>query len=161
MKKHFSILFVLITIVIIGCSPTAEEYRPTSVAYLDFSYVDEEGNDLLNENTLRYFNIYYLLKDEESGEFERQEARSPQYSFYRHNVSQLITLRVFPNPNYIEGYSTTLIESPRDIIDTLEVQVDQEGQNVRPEIVWYNGDKIWEVNRDTSELYFKITKSAF
>lgn len=161
MKQLVPILFVSLLVVITSCNTTGEDYEPTPVTYIDFSYVDEEGRDILDEDNLQFFNIYYLQKNEETGEFERKEARSPQYSFYRHNVSQLITLRLFPNPSYIDNHSTTLIESPQDDIDTLRVKAEKQGQGISPEVVWYNGEKIWETSANPPELYFKITKSEF
>lgn len=160
MKQFPPILLISIFVVAVGCNPTSSEvFEPADITYLDFSYVNEEGKDILDEDTIQFFNIYYLQRNEETGNVERVPARSPQYSFYRHNVSMLITLRVFPNPIYVDDQSTTLIESPQDDIDTLRVQVHLEEKNVIPEIVWYNGEIIWETGPNPQELYFKITKS--
>jgi len=38
---------------------------------VSISYVNEEGEDLLEPDFFQFYNIYYLQKNEESGEFER------------------------------------------------------------------------------------------
>lgn len=100
-------------------------------------------------------------KNDETGEYELEEARDPQYNFRRSLTTGLYALRLFPNPEYEDGLSTTIIESPRDDRDTLEVQARVEGRGVIAEAVWYNGEKLWEVeNNGNEELYFTITKSG-
>jgi hypothetical protein len=157
MKQHLS-TFILLMLVLVSCNSTGESFDPEPVLYVGFSYVDDEGIDQMDPDTFDFFHIYYLQKNEETGEFELKEAREPQYAFYRDTNSLLYALRVFPNPQYIDGQSTTLIESPRDDTDTLRVQAEQKGKGIITEIIWYNGEKIWEQTSNTGSLYFTITK---
>lgn len=119
-----------------------------------------DGEDLLEPDFFQFFNIYYLQKNEETGEFETNEAKETQYSFYLDESSGLYALRVFPNREFIEGESHTLIESPRDNFDTLRVQDHNEGRGSVAERIWYNDELVWETSPNSPRRYFAITKSS-
>lgn len=152
--------FLSILILMMTCNQTESGIEPPPSMDVSISYVDDEGNDVIDPNTLQFFNIYYLLLNEETGDFERVEARDPQYSFYRDESSNLIALRIFPNREFIDGQTTTLIESPRDDFDTLTVEGRKEGRGAVAETIWYNGEKVWETAPDPPRRYFIITKPS-
>lgn len=162
MKKLISIPLVLLLFITIGCNMQEEGYEPPPAMDVSISYVNDEGSDLLNPNVYEVaydqFNIYYLQKNEDSGEFERVPARDAQYSFYLDQEYGRVALRVFPNREFINSHSTTLIESPRDDIDTLEVKGYLEGQGAVAEAIWYNGEKVWETAPYPPRRFITITK---
>ncbi|MDZ7657788.1 hypothetical protein [Fodinibius sp.] len=127
---------------------------------ISISYVNEEGEDLLEPDFFRFYNIYYLQKNEDSGEFERIKAGKNQHSFYLDQETNRYALRVFPNREFIDGKSTTLIEDHRDNKDTLRVQGYNEGRGSIAERIWYNGELVWETAPNPPRRYFTITKSS-
>ena len=127
---------------------------------VSISYVNEDGEDLLKQSYFQFYNIYYLQKNDESGEFERVEAAKNQYSFYRDESTNRYALRVFPNREFIDGKSTTLIEDHRDNIDTLKVQGYNDGRGSIAERIWYNGKLVWETAPNPPRRFFTITKSS-
>jgi len=66
---------------------------------------------------------------------------------------------VFPNREFVDGNSTTLIEDHSDNIDTLRVQGYNEGRGSIAERIWYNGELVWETAPNPPRRYFTITKS--
>jgi hypothetical protein len=144
-----------------GCITSDQEMRTAPpIMDVSISYVNEEGEDLLERDYFPFYNIYYLQKDEETGEFERVEATKNQYSFYTDEGTNRYALRVFPNREFIDGKSTTLIEDHRDNIDTLRVQGYNEGRGSTAERIWYNGQLVWETAPNPPRRYFTITKSS-
>ncbi|PAU93311.1 hypothetical protein CK503_12885 [Aliifodinibius salipaludis] len=127
---------------------------------VSISYVNEEGEDLLKRDYFQFYNIYYLQKNEETGKFERVKAADNQSSFYVDQGTNRYALRVFPNREFIDGKSTTLIEDHRDNIDTLRVQGYNEGRGSIAERIWYNGELAWETAPNPPRRYFTVTKSS-
>lgn len=161
MKKVGSLSFLIAILIIAGCNIDGEDgYTAPPIMDVSISYINEDGEDLLEPDFFQFFNIYYLQKNEETGEFEANEAKETQYSFYLDESSGLYALRVFPNREFIEGESRTLIESPRDNFDTLRVQGHNEGRGSVAERIWYNDELVWETSPNSLRRYFAITKSS-
>ncbi len=159
--KAFLPLFIAATVTLATtCHQTESGIEPPPSMVVGISYVNEEGKDLIDPNTLNFFNIYYLQLNEETEELERIKVRDAHYSFYRDESSNLIALRLFPNREFIDGHSQTLIESPRDDFDTLTVQGRKEGRGAVAEIIWYNEKKVWETAQNPSPRYFIIKKQS-
>lgn len=154
--------FILLSILLLaGCTTSSQEiYEPPPIMDVSISYVDSDGNDLLYPDIFQFFNIFYLQKNEESGEFESVAVKPNQYSFYLDSESNRYALRIFPNREFIDGYSRTLIESPRDNFDTLRVQGRNEGRGSIAEKIWYNGELVWETSSVPPRRFFTITKSS-
>lgn len=153
-----SVVFMLSAIV--TCNQTESGIEPPPSMEVSLSYIDEDSADVLDPNTLRFFNIYYLQLNDDTGELERDSVRSPQYSFYQNQFTNLLALRLFPNREFVDGQSTTLIESPRDDFDTLTVEGRKEGRGAVAETIWYNGEKVWKTSADPPPRYFIITKES-
>ncbi|NIT57356.1 MAG: hypothetical protein GWN00_14320 [Aliifodinibius sp.] len=145
-------------------SPSQERGETPPIMDVSISYIDEDGNDLLRDYNPSYlkqvYQIYYLRKNEETGEFERVKAGKNQYSFYFDQQSNRSALRVFPNREFTDGKSTTLIEDLRDNLDTLRVQGYNEGRGSIAERIWYNGKLVWETAPNPPRRFFTITKSS-
>jgi len=160
MNKQFPFVLVVIILFTNGCITGDQEMRSAPpIMDVSISYVNEQGEDLLETDYFPFYNIYYLQKDEESGNFERVKATKNQYSFYIDQGTNRYALRVFPNREFIDGKSTTLIENHRDNIDTLRVQGYNEGRGSTAERIWYNGELVWETAPNPPRRYFTITKS--
>jgi len=161
MKKQLSFALLAMLLLTLGCV-TGDQDIQISPPIMDvsISYVNEEGEDLLEPDFFQFYNIYYLQKNEESGEFERVKAANNQYSFYVDEGTDRFALRVFPNREFVDGNSTTLIEDHRDNIDTLRVQGYNEGRGSIAERIWYNGELVWETSPNPPRRYFTITKSS-
>lgn len=161
MNKQLPFVLVAIILLTYGCITGDQERRATPpIMDVSISYVNEQGEDLLEQEYFPFYNIYYLQRDEETGEFERVEATQNQYSFYIDEGTNRYALRVFPNREFIDGRSTTLIENHRDDIDTLRVQGYNEGRGSIAERIWYNGKLVWETAPNPPRRYFTITKSS-
>lgn len=157
-KLLFIIAVILFTA---GCITENQDFVSTPpIMDVSISYVNAEGEDLLNPENFGVYNVFYLQKNEESGEFERVKAGKNQYSFYVDEETNRYALRVFPNREFIDGKSTTLIEDHRDNFDTLRVQGYNEGRGSIAERIWYNGELVWETAPNPPRRYFTITKSS-
>ncbi|WP_445665801.1 hypothetical protein [Fodinibius sp. AD559] len=161
MKKQLLLVLAVGLFLTFGCITNNQDFGNTPpIMDISISYVNEEGEDLLKPDYFQFYNIYYLKKNEESGEFERVEAADNQSSFYVDEGTNRYALRVFPNREFIDGKSTTLIEDHRDNIDTLQVQGYNEGRGSIAERIWYNGKLVWETAPNPPRRYFTITKSS-
>lgn len=160
--KKVAVLFFLLPILILGGCNIGEgdPYTPPPAMDVSISYVNEGGKDLLNPDLFQFFNIYYLQKNEETGAFEANEVKPTQYSFYYDQSSARYALRIFPNREFVDGQSRTLIESPSDHFDTLRVQGYNEGRGSIAEKIWYNNVLVWETAPNPRRRYFTITKSS-
>lgn len=160
----YSLLFFsafILALLLSGCFDDEICCPPPPTMDVSISYIHDSGVDLLQQDTasLDLFNVYYLHKDEESGEFMREPAVSNQFSFYRDQESARVALRVFPNREFVDGISLTLIEFPSKNLDTLKVQGRKEGRGSVAEIIWYNGEKVWETSSNPPRRFFTFTKS--
>ena len=161
MKKQLSFALLAMLLLTLGCVTGDQDIQMSPpIMDVSISYVNEEGEDLLEPDFFQFYNIYYLQKNEESGEFERVKAANNQYSFYVDEGTDRFALRVFPNREFVDGNSTTLIEDHRDNIDTLRVQGYNEGRGSIAERIWYNGELVWETAPNPPRRYFTITKSS-
>ncbi|MGM0545533.1 MAG: hypothetical protein ACQEST_02330 [Bacteroidota bacterium] len=154
---------MIVSIIIISaaaCNIDGEDgYTTPPSMDVSISYINENGEDLLDPELFQFFNIYYLQRNEETEKFETNEAKETQYSFYYEETSRRFALRIFPNREFIDGQSRTLIESPRDNFDTLRVQGYNEARGSIAERIWYNDELVWETTPDPPRRYFTITKS--
>lgn len=128
---------------------------------VSISYVNEEGEDVLDPEYFPVFNIYYLQKNNDTGAFQLVEVENNQYSFYIDQESNRYALRIFPNREFIDGQSRTIIENHRDDYDTLRVQGYNEGRGSIAERIWYNDKLVWETAPNPPRRYFVITKTDF
>lgn len=166
MKSVF--LAILLSVAFVACQfGTGDDgYEPPPSIDVSISYVNEEGVDLLDPQAhdasfYNHFNVFYLQLNEATGELEQVEANpKTQYSFYTDESTGRVALRVFPNREFIDGYSKTLIESPRDDFDTLRVKGHKEGRGAIAERVWYNGTMVWETADPEPRRFFTIIKSS-
>ena len=129
---------------------------------VSISYVHEDGSDLLGQDTasLEEFDIYYLQINEETGEFERQSTASNQYSFYFDDSTGRVALRVFPNMEFVDDTSLTLIDFPSNNVDTLKVKGRRDGRGGVAEKIWYNGQEVWKTSERPPRRFFTITKTV-
>lgn len=149
-----SLLFI-----VTGCNIDGEDASTSPPAMdVSISYIDENGNDALDPDLFQFFNVYYLQKNEETGEYEAQEAALNQYHFYIDSETSRYALRIFPNRQFIDGQSQTLIEDPRDDFDTLRVQGYNEGRGSFAERIWYNDSLVWQTAPNPQRRFFTITK---
>lgn len=164
MMNEYPLLFfsaLILVLLLNGCLDDEVCCPPPPSMDVSLSYVHDSGVDLLKQDTasLDLFDIYYLHKDEESGEFVRESAASNQFSFYQDESSQRVALRVFPNREFVDGVSLTLIKFPSKNLDTLKVQGRKEGRGAIAEKIWYNGDLVWETSEHPPRRFFTFTKS--
>jgi hypothetical protein len=161
MKKTNIYTLIALLLFALGCEPNVEEgLISPPIMDVSISYINENGEDLLDPDYFRFYNIYYLQKNEQTGEFEAVEVANNQYSFYVDGETNRFALRVFPNRDFIDGESRTLIEDHRDNIDTLRVRGYNEGRGSIAERIWYNGELVWETAPNPPRRYFAIIKSS-
>lgn len=161
MKKAILLFLFSFIVATTGCNIDGEDgYTAPPAMDVSISYINEDGQDLMDPEFFHVFNIYYLQENEETGDLEPIEAKETQYSFYYDESTNRYALRVFPNREFIGGQSRTLIESPRDDFDTLRVQGYNEARGSVAERIWYNDELVWETAPNPPRRYFAITKSS-
>lgn len=164
MKNLLYSVFIVSVLVITtqGCFDNEICCPPPPSIDVSLSYVHEDGTDLLKHDTasLEEFDIYYLIKNNKTGEFERQQAASNQFSFYLDDSTGRAALRVFPNHEFVNDTSLTFIDFPSNNVDTLKVKGRREGRGARAEKIWYNGEKVWETKPNPPRRFFTFIKSV-
>ena len=126
--------------------------------YMDLSFVDQNGNDLLRPSTQNAYNVsLFRLEYYNQGKLE---------TFYKSNYdaaygvgpkvfsrpsSGLLTVRIYPPAD------TTFLKLSNGDLDTIIDPRTRGRASVRITKVWYNGKLVWD-EKDKTDRYIIIKK---
>jgi len=150
MKKIQKTIFILLTILtFINCSKTATD----SIEYIDFAFVDEQGNDVFTEN-----NIYGLS----ISDYHVSPRRENDSDGYRHILYQGINYftTFFIGSDESKTY-TTYLKFGNINTDTIKIKWGNPGNIKYIKQLWYNGKELQIHNNhtyecDTQTITFKV-----
>lgn len=147
---------VSLSLLIISCSSNDDEVNQSVIDVgIDFSLLNQEGEDMLNSETANYFSemqLYYLI----NGEKIKVQDYNPQIG--DHNGTMLITesspyrLRCFTyccgyegitsdEDGIKRGVSIAYLELNKEVTDTIKTEWElKEGKYFVNRKVWYNGE---------------------
>lgn len=147
--KNFIVVGLCMVIAACSASDSVNTVKDTGI---DFFFVDENGNDLLDPNsdsaiTEENTDLYYL----EDGEKERvyeSHLDSPKMFFVSDEKrSGNYFMRVFPNIIRGQEKAITYLKFENGVEDTIEAQYVAEDHFTVVGKVWYNGELKWDGDR--------------
>ena len=160
-----NLFLTLVATIIIACSQS-EEMEPQYYnieAAMEFSIVNSENIDLLNPENANHldtskFKIFYL-NNGTSQEVNNPNSDYPKgFRIYQH--ANEYRIRVFLNHSETEEKPTTYIKwyDNNFDIDTIQVSYQRTENSILQNIIWKNGNKIWERGNNTIDPYFVLEK---
>ncbi len=143
MKKIYSVIFVLLLFLVVSCKKENNDSDDLSLSLKHFAYVDDDGNDLLNNNnpnvldfnTMRLYYINNGIKEEVIN----------NHSITPRNIALNCSDDL---PRCVLGIllsDTTVLEIGYSISDTICLEND--GQIIR-----YNGEVVWDSSKDSYNI---------
>jgi hypothetical protein len=128
--------------------------------YIDISYVDQNGNDLLNpENPTSYnpndFGLYYLKNGKKTLYYMSNYNEPHGYSkVWYFPESKLYCFRLFPPAD------TSYLQISNDITDTIRssVEIYNGGASMFLTKLWYNDSLVWPNDYSQAHNYIVIKK---
>lgn len=128
--------------------------------FLDFSLVDQNGNDLLNpENANAYLEsnieIYYVNANNEEILVDMPNLDYSKGFFIYQRPNNKYAIRIFSNDIDDSQITTTLVKWNSTDTDTIKCEIEREGDYyIAISKVWYNDVVKWE----GGERYFEVVK---
>lgn len=168
MKKSAKFL-ILGAVVLASCSSNSTspiEGVPNPGVHVAFSFLDENGNDLLDlENPEAWgednITIYNLIDGEKKSRFNVNMDKPKGFSILYHEEEDMFFMSLNLSEQIDDGYTTTFIEFPNGETDTLKIKAEQKSNLVtRAGKFWYNEKLLFdEEETEYQDLgYFEITK---
>lgn len=128
MKNNFYILFLIISLFLIGCDKEKEEVICSGSGFL---FLNENGEDLFNKNTLNY------LESTDLTVFTPEGIQFPVYSYTINNLNYFqFGVNGAKNPGLI---STTYVQFEDLTIDTIKAKFLQIENSLFINELFYNG----------------------
>jgi hypothetical protein len=129
--------------------------------YIDLSFKDADGNDLLSGNTSNAYNqeninIYYLINGEEERAYNEKLDAPKGFSVYEQESQKI--MRLFPSDHDENLKTTTFIKFNDAETDEVICELRKWGssnKSVAVTKVWYNGELVWD---GTGPRYIEIVK---
>ncbi len=154
-----NILLILATSFFTACSPSVETNQQfyNIEARAEFSILNSDNIDLLDpKNSVNLdaskFKIFY-----QNNEVNNQNSDYPKgFRIYKHEKEYRIV--VFLNHSEAEEKSTTYIHWNDNDIDKVEVSYLRSNNGVIQNVIWLNGNKVWERGNNTIDPYFVLRK---
>jgi len=146
MKK---IYLLLLPLIFSSCEKSKNCCTVVDTA-IEIHYVDENGNNWLNQQELNENNInVYFMKEGQKEKIFRGNLDQPKMFSVRKNALGEDALGLSPS-DYIENNkSRTLIEFSSADVDTVDCLFNTSNSNMICEEVWYNGKPIWDASQNT------------
>ena len=134
---------------------------------VELSFVDGNGEDLLNPNHQNYWNedslrIYYLKDGEKSRVYNGNLDHPENFKIVEVKDDNNFIM-LWLNNHIEEGFTTTFIEFPDGSMDTIKIKARRIKGSVWADKLWYDGELAWEKsekdeNGNTKPRYFIKTK---
>jgi hypothetical protein len=155
MKK---LLLGALVIILFACNKSNDKEQQGAFMNYDFEFTiyNAENQDLLNPSTPGHFDIseirvLYKVGDEIT-EVHRPNLDYPN-GFKTWEYEDENYIRVFMNDLDKADSITTYIQWSENDTDTINAQMIRISTNARKEIVWFNGEEIWNINSNLLSHY--------
>tara|TARA_R110001583_G_C5503127_1_gene395947 strand:+ start:120 stop:599 length:480 start_codon:yes stop_codon:yes gene_type:complete len=130
-------------------------------ASLQLSVFNSNNEDLLNPENPNYLDtgstrLFYVVNGEKEGIHNANATHPKNFYVFKHENEYRIA--VFLNHTDTSDKPITYIEWNNSDTDTIEVVYDRNSCGVIQQIIWLNGEQIWEIRGNTIDPYFKLIK---
>lgn len=154
-----NLLLLLATMIFSACNQS-EEINPEYYnidAKAEFSIVNSENIDLLDPKNTDHldtskFKIFYLNQEVNNTNSDYPKG----FRIYKHEKEYRIA--VFLNHSDTEEKSTTFVHWNDNDSDKIEVSFLRSKNGVIQNVIWLNGNKVWERGSNTTDPFFIIKK---
>jgi len=141
MKTIQIILIAIIILFFYNCKKEPSKAAVRSM-FVDISYKDKMGNDLLDATTPNYFSsgsihVYNLVNGIKKEVFYAYQDYPQNFMIYKNNERKSYYLRLFTETD------TTLLELNKFITDTVVGLSEKSLDSWLLKKVWYNGGLVW------------------
>lgn len=150
MKKTLSILILLsLTLLINSCAKNGDKSTLVST-YMEISYQDLAGKDLLDSNTAGYYNVgnFHVFKMVNGVKTEVAHYMMDyphDFFIFKEETLNKYYIRVFlDNPTYLQLNQNTE--------DTLTCDIEKSNGNTLLKKFWYNGVLYWDDIRNPQRI---------
>lgn len=158
--KNLILLLAIFTFV--SCEDSKEEFYNLEMGF-DFSVINSNNEDLLNpstSNSYKYEDIklYYLVNGIKEEVFDSNLDNPRNFSIYKDERDARYKIGLFLNHIDKSEITTTYLSWNENETDTIESKLRRGTNGIIREKVWLNGKLIWEINDNTIQPYYLITK---
>lgn len=160
-----NLLIILTVTTFLSCSNSNDSNEKEQFynldASLEFSVFNNNNEDLLNpENTNHLdtsnFKIFYLINGKKQEVNDSDMDYPKGFKIYKHENEYRI--RIFLNHSDGLDKPITEIQWSESDTDTLKVSYTRTENAILQNIIWLNGQQIWNRGDNTTDPYFVLTK---
>lgn len=164
-KLAFLIILTVATFSFLACSKSDESDEMDEQfnidAKLEFSVFNTQIEDLLNPENPNHLNtsnikILYVINDEIQEVYDPNTDNPRNFMLYKHESEYRI--KIFLNHSETADKPITYIQWNDSDTDTIEVSYQRTQNAILQNIIWLNGEQIWERGNNTVDPYFVLTK---
>lgn len=159
MKNKISILALVI---LFSCS-NSNEIEESYLYYnaIEFSIKNSENEDLLDPANPNHINtenirIFYLINGVKQEVFNPEMQTPRNFLIFKHANEYRIGISL--NHSETEEYPITFVQWNERDTDTIKVEYKRTLNSTIQQILWLNGQKIWELGDNTIDPFFVLIK---
>ncbi|MEX1383395.1 hypothetical protein [Lutibacter sp.] len=159
MKK---LLIILAVTTFIACNKSNDTIDAFYLGSgLEFSISNANNEDLLNpENPNKIdtesIRIFYVINGEKVNVYNPNLTNSRNFLVFKHENEYRIGITL--NHTETSEKPITYIQWNEGDTDTVEVVYNRTSNSVMQNIIWLNGEQVWEIGSNTVDPYFKLIK---
>ena len=159
MKK---LLIILTVTTFIACNKSNDIVDGFNIySGMEFSIFNANNEDLLNPENPNHINtesirLFYDINGEKGNMYNGDSSNPRNISIYKHENEYRI--RIGLNHTDKSDKPITYIQWNESEIDTVEVVYKRTRYAVEQNIIWLNGEQVWEIGDNTKVPYVKLIK---
>jgi len=159
------LFFFLSALIFASCTDDNEQFiinKHFNIdAKLEFSVFNTQNEDLLNPENSNHLNtskikILYVINEEIQEVYDLNADNPRNFMIYKHESEYRI--KIFLNHSETADKPITYIQWNDSDTDTIEVSYQRTQNSIPQNIIWLNGEQIWERGNNTVDPYFLLTK---
>lgn len=160
-----NLLIILTATTFLACSNSNDSNEIKQFYNVDtkveFSIFNSQNEDLLNPENPNHLNtsnfkVFYIINGEKKEVNQANLDYSRGFKIYKHENEYRIG--IFLNSSDSSDKPITEIQWNDGDTDTIEVSYQRTDNGVLQNIIWLNGELIWERGNNTIDPYFVLTK---
>lgn len=159
MKK---ILIILTITTFIACNKSNDIVDAFYLgAGLEFSISNINNEDLLNPENPNHLDIesiriFYVVNGEKVNVYNPNLTHPRNFLVFKHENEYRIGITL--NHTETSEKPITYIQWNETDTDTVEVVYNRTSSSIMQNIIWLNGEQVWEIGNNTVDPYFKLIK---
>lgn len=161
-----NLLIALSAVFIMSCNKDNNTAGVSIYSVVEFSIFNSENEDILDPDNPDHidesnFEIFYEIEGEK---VEFYKTINPGvtldygrgFKIYEHENE--FRIAIFINHDDSSAKPITYVHWNDNDIDTIKATFNRRGGSIIQEIIWLNGEKVWEIGDNTKEPYFTLIK---